>query len=90
MPVQAIERDHRHLWLAGPGRLELGTKCHDQQHWQTAAALDGEVEKFARSRVYPMGIFEDHDHRAPTCQAFELTDQRFERPVLFALRTEVR
>ena len=43
-----------------------------QQHWQTAAALDGEVEKFARSRVYPMGIFEgqfDVDKLRAFCQA---------------------
>jgi hypothetical protein len=28
--VQAIERQHRHLRLAGPGRLELRTERHDQ------------------------------------------------------------
>jgi len=29
--VQAIERQHADLRLAGPRRLELGAECHDQQ-----------------------------------------------------------
>ena len=31
-PVQAAERQHADLRLAGPGRLELGAERHDQQH----------------------------------------------------------
>ena len=29
-PVQPIERQHRHLRLASPGRLELGAECDEQ------------------------------------------------------------
>jgi hypothetical protein len=29
-PIQAIERQHRHLRLAGPVRLELGAECDEQ------------------------------------------------------------
>jgi hypothetical protein len=29
VPVQAIERQHRHLRLTGPGRLEFGAERHD-------------------------------------------------------------
>ena len=35
---EPIERQHRDLRLAGPGRLELGTEGDDQQHRQTAAS----------------------------------------------------
>jgi hypothetical protein len=38
---------HRDLGLAGPRRLELGAERHDQQHRQTADALNGEVEQLA-------------------------------------------
>jgi hypothetical protein len=31
-PVEAIERQHRHPRLAGPGRLELRVERHDQQY----------------------------------------------------------
>jgi len=75
-PVQAIERQHRHLRLACPGRLELGSERDDQQHWQTADPLDGEVEKLARGRVDPMGVLENHHHRLPVRQPLELPDQR--------------
>jgi hypothetical protein len=34
-PVQAIERKHSDLWLAGPWWLELGSERHNQQHLQT-------------------------------------------------------
>jgi hypothetical protein len=35
-------------------------------------------------------ILENHDHRLPARQPLELPDQRLQRPVLLALRTEVR
>jgi hypothetical protein len=85
-PVQAAEGQHRHLRLAGLGRLELGTERHDQQHGQIADALDGEVEQFARGRIDPMRVLEDHQHRLSSCEAFELPDQRLECPLLAAAR----
>jgi hypothetical protein len=55
-PVQAIERQHADLRLAGPGRLELRAERYDQQHRQAAYMLDGEVEQLARGRVDPLRI----------------------------------
>lgn len=88
-PVQAIEGQHCHQWLAGRGRLELGSEGHDQQHRQVADALNSEVEQFARSRIKPMRVFEDHRGRLLVRQTLELADQRFQCLFLFALRTEV-
>ena len=90
VPVEAVERQHRHLRLAGPGRLELGAKRHDQQHPQTADPLDGDVEQFVRGRVDPMRVLEDHHHRLTLRQTFELPDQRLQCPLFLALWTEVR
>ena len=90
MPVQPVERQHRHLRLAGPGRLELGPERHDQQYRQAADAIDGQVEQFARGRVDPMRVLENHQHRLLARQTFELADQRFQCLFLFPLRTEVR
>src|SRR5215471_19611350 len=89
MSVQAIERQHGHLRLAGPGRLEFGTEGDNQQYRQAADPLDGEIEQFARSWIGPMGILEDHDHRLPARQTVELAEQRLQCPVLLALRTEI-
>jgi hypothetical protein len=69
MLVQAIERHHADLRLAGPGRLELGAERHDQQHRQAADTRDGEVEQLARGQVDPMRVLENHDYRLPACQA---------------------
>ena len=37
-----------------------------------------------------MHVLEDHEHRLLTRQTFELPDQRFQCPLLFALRAEAR
>jgi hypothetical protein len=63
VPVQAVERQHRHLRLAGPRRLELGAERQDQQHRQAAGTLDGEVEQLVRSRVDPMRVLENDHYR---------------------------
>ena len=73
--------------LADPGRLELGAERDDQQHWQIADPLDGEVEQLARGRVNPMRVLENHDHRLPARQTFELADQRLQCPLLLSLRS---
>ena len=75
-PVQAIERQHADLRLAGPGRLELRAERYDQQHRQAAHMLDGEVEQLARGRVDPLRILKNHHQRLLARQAFELPEQR--------------
>jgi len=88
--VEAIERQHADLGLAGPWRLKLGPEGHDQQHRQAADMLDHEVEQLARGRVDPMRILEDHNHGLSACQTFEMPDQRLQCPFPLALRAEVR
>ena len=69
-PVQPIERQHGHLRLAGPGRLELGAERNDQQHRQIAYTLDSEVKQLARGRVDPMRVLKNHNHRLLARQTF--------------------
>jgi len=76
VPVEATERQRADLFLAGPGRRELGAKRHEQQYRHAADALDHQVEQLARGRVDPMRVLEDHDDRLAPRQAFELPDQR--------------
>ena len=45
--------------------------------------LDDEVEQFARGRVDPMRVLEDHQHRLLARQTFELPDQRLQVSVSF-------
>jgi len=78
------------LRLSGPGRLEFRAERHDQQNRQAAHALYGEVEQLARGRIDPMRVLEDHYHRLPARQTFELMDQRLQCPLLFALWAQVR
>ena len=89
MPVEAIERQHRDLRLAGPRGLELWAERHDQQRGKVADPLDDEIEQLARGRVDPMRVLEDHDHRLLARQAFDLPDQRLQCPLLLPLWTEV-
>ena len=62
--------------LTGPGRLELGTEGGDQQDRQAVDPRENEVEELARSRIDPMRILEDHQHRLLSGQPFELPQQR--------------
>ncbi len=87
--AEPVERQHRHLRLSGPGRLELGAERCDQQHRQARDPLDGKVEHLARGRIDPMHILEDHQYRLPPRQRLELAQQRRQCPLLLALRAEV-
>ena len=88
-PVEATECQHRHLRLADPRRLELRAKGYHQQYPQGAQPLNGEVEQLVRSRIDPMRVPENHQHRLPSGQTFELPDQRLQCLFLLALRGEV-
>ena len=76
VPVQASERHHAHLRLAGPRRLEVRAERQDQQHRQTDDPFDKQVEQFTRGRVYPMRVLEDHDQALPPRQTLQPTHQR--------------
>jgi hypothetical protein len=88
MPVEAIERQHADLFLAGPDRLELGAERHDQQDRQAVNTFDYQVEQLPRGRVRPMRVLEDRNDRLPARQALNLPDQRLQGQLLLPLRTE--
>ena len=71
--------------LAHPGRLKLGTEGGRQQDRQTVDPREHEVEELARSRIDPMQILKDHQHRLRSGQPFELPQQRRKGALLFAL-----
>ena len=87
--AEPVQRDHRHLRLADPRRLELGPVCHDEQHRQRRDLLDSKVEHLARGRIDPMQVLEDHQYRLPPRQRLELPQQRRQCPLLLALRAQV-
>ena len=75
--------------LAAPGVLELRPKGDNQQDRQPGCPIDRQVEQFARGRIDPMCVLENHQHRAGTRQGFELMQQCFEQHLPLALRAEV-
>ena len=76
--------------LAGPGLLKLWPKGDDQQDRQPARAVDRQVEQFARGRVDPVGVLEDHQNGLAPRDGFELTQQCFEQHLTLALRAEIK
>jgi hypothetical protein len=88
--VQSIERQHRHMGSANPGRRELGAKGDEQQDGQAPRLLDHKVEQLTRGRVDPMNILEDHQHRLPLRGGRELPEQRFERFLLLPLWRKIQ
>jgi hypothetical protein len=62
---QAIEREHRHMWAADPGRRKLWPEGEDHQHPQSGHPVDDEVEGLARGRVAPVHVLPHHQHWLP-------------------------
>jgi hypothetical protein len=59
--------------LASPGLLKFRPEGDDQQDRQPARAVERQFEQFARGRVDPMRILEDHQNRLAPRESFELT-----------------
>src|SRR6516225_2648015 len=60
---QPIEGEGGHMRPSDPWRLELWSRCHDQQDTETWYPADGAIKQFKTRRVAPMGVFEDHQDR---------------------------
>src|SRR5215813_5867947 len=74
--AEAGEGQCRHSWLSDPWRAELRSEGQDQQHRVSSRPLDELIDEFARRRVDPMQIFENHHHRLPAQDPIELAQQR--------------
>ena len=88
-PAEPVQRQHRHMRLAAPGVLELGTEGDDEQDGQPRYPIERQVEQLARGRVDPMRVLEHHQDGPAPRQGFELMQQRFEQHLALALRAEV-
>src|SRR5262249_61326000 len=78
-----------HMRLPHPRRLKLGTKGRDQQNREALDLFHSDIKQVARGRVGPMEILKDHQYRLAATQTSELSQQRLERLLLFALRRQI-
>ena len=76
--------------MAAPGRHELGPERDQHEDRQALHPLDQQAERCQRGGVDPVHVFVEREHRLPRCQALDLIDQDFQRPLRLALRAEVR
>ena len=60
---QPIDGESRHVRPSDPGRLELWTERHNQQHRKGANPIDDPTERFQARGVGPVRILEDHQQR---------------------------
>jgi hypothetical protein len=86
---QAIQRQHRHLGAADPGRRELRPEGDDHQHPQPGHPIHEKVEGLARGGIAPMHVLPYHQHRLTRRQPLELCQLGVKRPLLALLRREI-
>ena len=78
------------MWLSAPSVLKIRPEGDDEQDGKARYPIYGQVEQFARGRVDPMRVLEDHQDRPASSQRFEPMQQRFEQLLAFSLRAEVK
>ena len=88
-PPEPVQCYHGGMRLAHPGRLEFGTKGGHQHDRQTVDPREHEVEELTRSRIDPMQILKNDQHRLHSGQPFELPQQRRKGALLLALRAQL-
>ena len=79
--AQLAEREQGGVGMVRPGRRELRTEGDDEQHRQTAHALDGEPHQLRRRRIHPVRVLEHHQDRLPGSEPHELVEERREDPL---------
>ena len=75
--------------LAAPPVLKLWPERNHEQDSKARHPGDRQVEQFARGRVGPMRVLEDHQDGLAPRQGFELMQQRFEQHLALALRAQI-
>jgi hypothetical protein len=76
--------------MAGPGRLELGPECDDEQNGQMLGSLNRNIEEFPRGRIDPLDILEDHQHRLFVRQPINLPQDSLNCSLPSLLRGEIK
>jgi hypothetical protein len=76
--------------LPNPRRLKLGAEHGQQQYRQVCNPLCQAVQKFTRTRVNPVKVIEQQQHRLPPRKTFNSPQQRLERLVFLALRRDIQ
>src|SRR5215469_6930139 len=78
---QPIDGDSRDIGATYPRRLELGAKCHEQQHPQCPYSIHRPPEHFQGCGVSPLRILENHQYWISPRECLHLREQRFQRPL---------
>ena len=60
--VRRLNGERAYIRLSDPGRLELRTVSHDQQHTKGSYPVHRSTERFKARGVGPVRILEDHQH----------------------------
>jgi hypothetical protein len=89
---QPIDCESRYVRPSDPGRLELWTERHNQQHRKGANPIDDPTERFQARGVGPVRVLEDHQQGALPRQCLHLRGERFQRflPALLWFQVERR
>ena len=85
-PAQAVERVHRDVGPALPGRGELRSAGQQQQDPRGADPIDDRAEDVERAGIGPVQVLEDAQHRLPPGEPEELLNQRLDRQLPLPLR----
>jgi hypothetical protein len=75
--------------LRRPRWAELRPVGDQQKHRQALEALDGQAQKLLRGRVAPVHVLIGEQHRLRRREPFELLEQRRQRQLLLALRSQI-
>ena len=89
---EPIDGESRHVRPSDPGRLELWTERHNQQHRKGANPVDDPTEHFQARWIGPVRILEDHQQGVLPRQCIHLRGERFQRflPALLWFQVERR
>src|SRR3954454_22316394 len=75
--------------LSAPGVGELGSEGGKDQDRELLEVFDRQVEQFARARIDPMQVLENHDDRPLPGEAREVPQEGLESPLLFRQRRQI-
>ncbi len=85
-PLQAVERDRRHVRALRPGRRQFRPIGRDDQHRRGRRLLDQHAQCFQRRRIGPVQILPRHQHRGALGRFDQPCNDRIEGRIALLLR----
>jgi hypothetical protein len=68
---QPIDSQGGYMRASDPGRLEVRSVRHEQQHAKRPNPVHHPTEQFQARGVSPMHILKDHEHRILPCECLD-------------------